>query len=163
MFTCSVPLGLAKGPQADSETPLLGELGDSCLFNEDATSRRCYFLLLICLTGHCPTWRSSPACPAHSPVYLCSEAHSYRQVSFQKLVSFTSCLILSSPKTTIKTFPLRPVLPRFIAVQGKFCSSLPVLENQVVLGHWHCLFIREVQKSHTQRLGLTYTQHYYYC
>lgn len=77
--TCPVPLGLAKGPQADSESPLLG---DSYLFNEDATSRRCYFLLLICSTGHCLTWRSSPTCPAHSPVYLCSEAHSYRQVSF---------------------------------------------------------------------------------
>ena len=48
--------------------PSTGELGDSCLFNEDATSRRCYFLLLICSTGHCPTWKSSPACPAHSPV-----------------------------------------------------------------------------------------------
>ena len=32
----------------------------------------------------------------------------------------------------------------YFAVQGKFNSSLPVLENQVVLGHWHCLFIREV-------------------
>lgn len=54
--------------------------------------------------------------------------------------------------------PLKSALPGFILDtllcthlrQGKFNSSLPGLENRVVLGHWHCLFTREVSKSQAQ-------------